>query len=72
MGLGISILLIAIGAILAFAVDVTVQGLDLVSVGWILMAVGGLGLIVSMLFWSSWGGLGRRHTTVIEDDRRLV
>jgi hypothetical protein len=69
MGFGISILLIAIGAILAFAVDATVSGLELVTVGWILMAVGALGLIVSMIFWSSWGGVRGRSTTIIEDDR---
>jgi len=72
MGFGISILLIALGAILAFAVDVTVSGLDLVTVGWVLMAVGVLGLIVSMIFWSSWGGIRGRNTTIIEDDRRRV
>jgi hypothetical protein len=72
MGFGISILLIAIGAILAFAVDATVSGLELVTVGWILMAVGALGLIVSMVFWSSRGGLRGRSTTIIEDDRSRV
>lgn len=70
MGIGISILLIALGAILAFAVDATMQGVNLVTVGWVLIAVGALGLIMSMIFWSSWGGLRGRSTTVIEDDRR--
>ena len=70
MGFAISLLLIAVGAILAFAVDATVSGLELVTVGWILMVVGALGLIASMIFWSSWGGFRGRSTTVIEDDRR--
>jgi hypothetical protein len=72
MGLGISIFLIAVGAILAFAVDVSVQGIDLVTVGWVLLAVGALGLLLSMAFWSRWGGFGGRRTTIVEDDRRRV
>jgi hypothetical protein len=75
MGFGTSIFLIAVGAILAFAVNTTVQGLDLVVVGWILMGVGALGLILSLAFWESWGGFGtaRRRTTVVEErDRQIV
>ena len=73
MGFGTSIFLIAVGAILAFAVNATVQGLDLVVVGWILMGVGALGILISIAFWDSWGGLGgRRSTTVIERDREIV
>jgi hypothetical protein len=68
MGLGVSIFLIAVGAILAFAVTATTSGVNLVTVGWVLMAVGALGLFLSMLFWSTWGGVGssRRRTTVVE------
>ena len=47
MGFGASLFLIAVGAILTFAVDVTVQGLDLDAVGVILMVVGGIGLVAS-------------------------
>jgi len=73
MGIGTSIFLIAVGAILAFAVNATVQGLDLVVVGWILMGVGALGILISIAFWDSWGGFaGRRSTTVIERDREIV
>ena len=73
MGIGTSIFLIAAGAILAFAVNATVQGLDLVVVGWILMGVGALGILLSIAFWDSWGGFsGRRSTTVIERDREIV
>jgi len=52
MGIGIGILLIAIGAVLKFAVDVTVQGINLDTVGVILMLVGALGTLFSLLFWS--------------------
>jgi uncharacterized protein DUF6458 len=74
MGLGVSLFLIAVGAVLAFAVNTTVSGLDIVAVGWILMLVGGLGAVLSLLFWSSWGGFAgtRRQTTYVERDRELL
>jgi hypothetical protein len=69
MGLGASIFLIAVGAILAFAVTAEVTGIDIATVGWILMIVGAVGLLLSLIFWSSWGGLGtwRRETIVRRD-----
>jgi hypothetical protein len=65
----VSIFLVALGAILAFAVNAEVSGLDIQTVGWILLAVGVIGLVLSMIFWSSWGGPGgvRRRTTYVED-----
>jgi hypothetical protein len=66
MGIGVSILLIAAGAILIWAVDVTVSGVELLTVGWILFIVGLVGALLSMIFWSSWGGFGRRETVVEE------
>ncbi len=71
MGLGVSIFLIAVGAILAFAVDAEVSGLDVQTIGWILLAVGVLGALLSMMYWSSWGGWGGRgrRETVVYDDR---
>jgi len=70
MGIGTSVFLIAVGAILDFAVDVRTSGVDLHAVGVILMAVGGIGMLFSLLFWSSWGGVGgyRRRTTVVDSD----
>jgi hypothetical protein len=68
MGVGVSIFLIAVGAILAFAVNVTTSGIDLDTVGVILMVVGLLGLLLSLIFWSSWGGIGGyRRDTVVRD-----
>ena len=68
MGLGVSIFLAAVGAILAFAVTATVSGVDIHTVGWILLIVGIVGLVLSMIFWSSWAGPGyftsRRRTHV--------
>jgi hypothetical protein len=78
MGIGVSIFLIAVGAILAFAVSAEVSGLDIQVVGWILLVVGAGGILLSLLFWSSWGGFGRREVveerpatrreTVVRDD----
>ena len=67
MGIGVSVFLIAIGAILAFAVDLSVSGLDLSTIGVILMVVGAIGLVVTMLTFGG-GGWGGRRTTVVEDD----
>jgi Domain of unknown function (DUF6458) len=58
MGLGVSILLVAAGAILAFAVNADVSGVDINTVGWILLIVGIVGAVLSMIFWSSWAGPG--------------
>ena len=60
MGIGTSIFLFAIGAILRFAVEVQTDGLDLHMVGVILMIVGIVGALFSLMFWSSWGGIGAR------------
>ena len=69
MGIGVSLILIAIGAILAFAVDAEVSGLDITTIGWILLIVGIAGALLSLIFWSSWGGWGgRRRETVVYDD----
>jgi hypothetical protein len=58
MGVGVSLILIAAGAILAWAVDVSTAGFNVNTVGYILLIVGIIGLIVSMIFWSSWAGPG--------------
>jgi hypothetical protein len=58
MGLGVSLLLIAAGAILAFAVNADVSGVDVQTIGWILLIVGIVGAVLSMIFWSSWAGPG--------------
>jgi Domain of unknown function (DUF6458) len=71
MGLGVSLVLIAIGAILTWAVNAEVSGVDIQVIGVILMIVGLVGFLMSLLFWSSWGGWGgyttRRRTAVVDD-----
>ncbi|MDP8986744.1 MAG: DUF6458 family protein [Actinomycetota bacterium] len=69
MGIGVSVFLLAVGAILAFAVDLTVQGLDLDTVGVILMIVGAIGLLVSLLLMSSLTPYGRDRETVVREER---
>ncbi|MBI4259957.1 MAG: hypothetical protein HY658_05270 [Actinobacteria bacterium] len=60
MGIGASIFLIAIGAILAWGVNIETEGFNLNTIGIILLIVGAIGLVVSMLFWSPWAPYGRR------------
>jgi membrane-bound ClpP family serine protease len=71
VGIGTSLLLIAVGAILRFAVSATTSGFNIHTVGVILMIVGGVGLVISMFFWSSWGGFGgyARERRVTSDGR---
>ena len=49
MGIGVSIILLAIGAILTFATDVTASGIDLDAVGIILMIAGAAGLLITLI-----------------------
>lgn len=60
MNFGVSLLLIAIGAILRFAVTVSTTGFNLHTIGDILMIVGVVGAILSALFWESWSFRNRR------------
>jgi len=78
MGIGVSLILIAVGAVLTWAVEASVSGVDINAVGVILMIVGAVGLLLSLMFWSSWGGFGNRDSsggqnttvsTVVERDR---
>jgi hypothetical protein len=71
MGIGVSIFLIAVGLILALAINVDTNGaVDVPMVGWILVIVGIVGMLLSLIFWSSWGGLGGwRRETVVRNDR---
>jgi hypothetical protein len=64
MGVGVSLLLIAAGAILTWAVSAETSGIDLNTVGVILMIVGAAGLVLSLVFWSSWGGFGTHRKAV--------
>ena len=67
MRIGGSLFLIALGAILKFAVTDSVNGIDLGAVGVILMIVGAVGLVLS-LFWLT----ARRRTDVIQQPGRTT
>jgi hypothetical protein len=70
MGLGVSLLLIAAGAILAFAVHTHLSGVDINTIGWILLVIGIVGGVLSMVFWSTWAGPGywaRGRRTYVEE-----
>jgi len=74
MSIGVSIFLLIVGAILTFAVEVSASGFNIHTVGIILMLAGALGLLLSLLFWSSFSPWSRRRTvargdTVIEERR---
>lgn len=68
MGIGVSIFLMAVGAILTWGVQVGARGLDLNVIGVILMIVGGLGLLLSLLFWSSFAPFGTRRQQVVVNE----
>ncbi len=73
MGLGVSLVLIAVGAVMAWAVHVSTSGVNVHTVGSILLIVGIIGALLSLVFWSSWAGpgyftqRGARRRTVIEE-----
>ena len=71
MGIGVSLFLLAVGAILTFAVDAELAGVDIDVVGIILMIVGGLGLLLTLLFFGS-SAPYRRDRTVVREERDVL
>ena len=63
MGIGVSVFLLALGAILTFAVNASISGLDINVVGVILMIAGAIGLLMTMLVF------GRRDNAVVGEER---
>jgi hypothetical protein len=70
MGITVSLLAAAAGAVLIWAVSATVSGLNVNTVGVILLIVGVIGFVISLFFWSSWGGFGAGNTTVARGSER--
>lgn len=66
MGIGGSIFLLALGAILAFAVNADISGLDINVVGYVLMLAGLVGLIITVWYWNS------RRRTVVEQHQPVI
>jgi hypothetical protein len=78
MRLGTAIVLLALGAILTFAVNVSVSGLNLHVVGWILMIAGAIGIVLELALWGprqrsrrvvTTDGAGRPVRSTVEDER---
>jgi hypothetical protein len=72
VGLGVGLFLIAIGAILTWAVTKDVSGVDIQVVGVILMIVGALGILLDLLWWHSWRGgpMAYRRRAYVEGEPR--
>ena len=77
MATGISLFFLAIGAILTFAIETSVEGVDLDTIGVILMVIGLLGMLFSLVLWDSWSPrpyrrdddvVAGRRDVVIDDD----
>jgi len=66
MGIGGSIFLLALGAILAFAVNADISGIDINVVGYVLMLAGLIGLIITVWYWNS------RRRTVVEQHQPVI
>ena len=70
MGIVFSLMVAAAGAILLWAVDVkNDNGVDWNMIGGILLAVGIIGVVLSMIFWASWGGFSRRRGSEVVVER---
>jgi hypothetical protein len=61
--------LLVLGAVLTFAVDVSAEGFNLNTVGLILMVAGVIGLLLSLLFWSSFSPYRRRSVDTYPEER---
>jgi sulfite exporter TauE/SafE len=70
MGIGTSLLLIAVGAILRFAVTVSTSGFNLQTVGVILMIVGAVGLVISLLWIAVWSDRRREYVDDVPPTQR--
>jgi hypothetical protein len=68
MGIGIGLILIAAGAILAFAINSEPSEINLDAVGWILIVIGFVSVLLDLLWWHSWNAGPWRRTTYVEGD----
>ena len=72
MGVGFGLVLIAAGAILTWAVNATVSGLDINAVGVILLILGIVLVVLDMLWWQSWQAGPWRRTTYVDGGARVA
>ncbi len=71
MGIGTSIFLIALGAILRWGVADAIEGINLSVIGLILMVVGVIGLLISLFYANLWSRRGPAERTVVRDREML-
>ena len=72
MGIVVSLFMIAAGAIMRFAVTAKGNGFNVGTTGMVLMIVGGIGAVLSIVYWASWGGFGHRTTTTTVEPQDTV
>jgi len=72
MATGISLFFLAVGAILTFAVETNVSGVDLDTIGVILMVIGLLGMLFSLVLWDNWTPRSRNDDDVVVGRRDVV
>jgi len=72
MGVALSIVMIAAGAIMRFAVSITTTGFNLHTIGLILIILGIISLLISIMFWSSWGGFNAGANGGYRRQRRVT
>jgi uncharacterized membrane protein len=68
VGLTVGLILIAVGAILVWAVTGEASGVDINAVGWILMIVGAIAALLSLVFWAGWSDRGYRRREYVEGE----
>jgi uncharacterized membrane protein len=68
VGLTVGLILIAVGAILVWAVTGETSGVDIDAVGWILMIVGFVAALLSLIFWVGWSDRGYRRREYVEGE----
>lgn len=69
MGVTASLLLSAVGAILIWAVTATTHGINIHTVGVILLIAGLVSFVISLFFWKSWGGFHSSRTVVTTQEQ---
>ena len=74
MGIVVSMLMIAAGAIMRFAITVEGNGFNVGTAGMVLMVVGVIGAVLSIAYWASWGGFARpgHRATVVGTTETVV
>ncbi len=72
MATGISLFFLAVGAILTFAVETSVSGVDLDTIGVILMVIGLLGMLFSLVLWDNWNPRSYRNDEAVVGQRDVL